>query len=332
MAEINMPKEAKKAMFRNWLIVSFIFMFPVAAFPQIKSVYSDLNPANCETVSIDQGMPGNYVGKCKGVGGYDLEYYLDDERNSLGVVLPSKKVADLNFWSNFHGFSELGVKAEWRVNKDKPVALIVRLNVSDQEDQTKKTSYLVVTKISEDNACVIDVLKPGKDQNVKARQSADKASAKKCLPDFAELEDEFPADIANWSGQNGDKILAYPAIYNRLNTLLGEENYKSFLEYFESNNPIEKRGNLVFTSGCMYRACTHVESAIAIDLTTNAIHAAIFNEVEGTKYFNENGSKTPEPIIKWAKRLEDLKKDGRAEADIDKTASYKIDEITLINE
>ena len=61
-----------------------------------------------------------------------------------------------------------------------PVALIVRLNVSDQGDEKPPTSYLVVSKIGATTACVTDVVKPGKDQNSLAQGLADKSSTKPC--------------------------------------------------------------------------------------------------------------------------------------------------------
>src|SRR5438034_2777090 len=44
-------------------------------------------------------------------------------------------------------FSELGDRAEWRMKGKTPVALIVRLKVSDQGDAKPQTSYLIVSKI-----------------------------------------------------------------------------------------------------------------------------------------------------------------------------------------
>ena len=117
----------------------------------------------------------------------------------------------------------------------------------------------------------------------------------------------LPAGIADWSGEDSDKLLDDPAIKNRLKKLLGKKNYASFLESFETLTPIEKKGDILFSSGCLIHACTHLESAIAIDLVNNTIHAAIYNEEKTTGYFNERGSKTPESIIEWAKRLSSLK-------------------------
>lgn len=162
------------------LVFSIIFVVATAAFAQNKSVYTTLEPDKCKTTDVDKGMPGNYSGRCPGVAGYKLEVYLDDERNSVGVVLPSKKVIGLDLWNYFSNFSELGRTAEWRLKGKKPVALIVRLKVSDQGDGKPGTSYLVVSKTSNTRACVTDIVKPGKGQNAKAQSLADKASAKAC--------------------------------------------------------------------------------------------------------------------------------------------------------
>ncbi|MDQ3180884.1 MAG: hypothetical protein M3Q33_10230, partial [Acidobacteriota bacterium] len=140
----------------------------------------DLAADKCKTVDVDIGMAGNHTGKCKGVGGFDLEVYLDDERNSIGIVLPSKKIVGLDLWSYFGNFSALGETAEWRMKGKKPVALIVRLNVSDQGDEKPPTSYLIVSKISAANVCVTDIVKSGKNQNAQAQRLADKASGKLC--------------------------------------------------------------------------------------------------------------------------------------------------------
>ncbi len=136
---------------------------------------------------------------------------------------------------------------------------------------------------------------------------------------------QLPSKIANWSGQDSDVILRNPVIIMRLKKLLDESDYESFFASFEASKPIEKSGNILLTSGCMIHACAHLESAIAIDLVNNTIHAAIYNEIEQTKYFNENGSITPETIIAWAKHLEDLKNDVATEVTDNKPKPILID-------
>ena len=117
----------------------------------------------------------------------------------------------------------------------------------------------------------------------------------------------LPAGIADWKGEDSSKILDNAVIKARLKKLLGKKNYASFLESFETLNPIEKTGDILFSSGCLIHACGHLESAIAVDLVNNIIHTAIHNEEKKTRYFNEKGSKTPESITNWANRLSSLK-------------------------
>jgi hypothetical protein len=167
-------------MIKRLLALSFALVFSTVAQAQNKSIYTSLAADKCKTISVDKGMPGNYSGRCDGVGGYKLEVNLDDERNSIGVVLPSKKVIGLDLWNHFSNFSELGDMAEWRMKGKQPVALIIRLKVSDQGDGKPPTSYLIVSKISGADACVTDIVKPSKSQNAQAQSLADRASIKPC--------------------------------------------------------------------------------------------------------------------------------------------------------
>ena len=116
----------------------------------------------------------------------------------------------------------------------------------------------------------------------------------------------LPAGIAEWNGESSDKILENAVIKTRLKKLLGKKNYAAFLESFETLTPIEKNGAILFSSGCLIHACTQLESAVAIDLINKTIHAGIFRRNERTKYFNEKGRKSPNPLRNWADRLEAL--------------------------
>ncbi len=104
----------------------------------------------------------------------------------VATAAPNKKKYELNLWTVVSSsFSSIGEKAEWRVtkknNKDVPLALIVRFNASENpEDSSKITSYLVVSKITDKQICVTDVVKPGSDANEKARQLADAVADKPC--------------------------------------------------------------------------------------------------------------------------------------------------------
>ena len=120
---------------------------------------------------------------------------------------------------------------------------------------------------------------------------------------FAQTQTKLPTNIAKWSNQDSLKLLNNVAIKSRLKKLLGTKNYADFLESWETVNPIVKKGNFLFSSGCLIHACGHAESAIAIDLVNQTVHAGIFRDEAKTKYFNEKSRKTPSTIKNWANRL-----------------------------
>lgn len=151
----------------------------------IDSIYTDLAAAKCKT--LDSNEEEQWISQeCPGVGGYKIEVTEGDLRQTINLISPGGTKLDLNFQQTVSsGFSELGEKAEWRVKnvdgKPRPFALIVRFNVSeDPEDSSKLTSYLIVSKITGDSACVTDVVKPVNNANEKARQLADDSGDKAC--------------------------------------------------------------------------------------------------------------------------------------------------------
>ena len=157
---------------------------PVLAYvPAAESVYTEIAPARCKTIEINEEGAGSSVQKCPGVAGYELLVEEDDLRQSVTVVSPDGKKHPLNYWQVITGaFSSLGEKAEWRVEKKggkvRPFALIVRVNASENpEKPEQKTSYLAVAKITEAAVCVTDKVKT----NEEARQAADASADKPCL-------------------------------------------------------------------------------------------------------------------------------------------------------
>lgn len=152
-----------------------------------KSIYTDLATEKCRTIESNPDEGGSYKGECKGVGGYKLEVLEGDLRQTINIVYPNGKTYDLHFSSNVSSaFSAVGEKAEWRVNKrgenPDPFALIVRYNAAENPEKPEQnTSYLVVTKITKDTACITDVVKPSKDQNLTARRLADESANKMCI-------------------------------------------------------------------------------------------------------------------------------------------------------
>ena len=152
-----------------------------------KSIYTDLVAEKCKTIESNPDEGGSYRGECKGVDGYKLEVIEGDIRQTINVIYPNGKKSELDFWSKVSSaFSSVGDKAEWRVLDDgkneKNYGLIIRYNASENPEKPEKTtSYLVVTKITKDTACITDIVKPSKDQNETARKLADEAANKPCL-------------------------------------------------------------------------------------------------------------------------------------------------------
>ncbi|MEZ5306705.1 MAG: hypothetical protein R2684_06105 [Pyrinomonadaceae bacterium] len=153
--------------------------------PLIISVYTDLTEDKCTDVEVNEDE-GWSVQSCKGFGEYKLEVSEGDLRQSIDVIAPDGRRHKLNLPTVVSaGFSTIGDKAEWVLRKsDKgqtPIALIVRYNANeDPENPDQVTSYLTVSKITNEGACVTDVVGPIKNANEKARQLAQGAAAKPC--------------------------------------------------------------------------------------------------------------------------------------------------------
>lgn len=146
---------------------------------QITSKYTGLSDKVCKKLKISDDEGASYEGECPGVAGYKLRLLEGDLRQSIDVVTPAKKTHQLQFWNISSAFSYVGDKAEWRMKGKTPIALIVRFNASeDPENAEKKTSYLIVAKITRAEVCVTDVVKPSPTQNADARKAADGAPAR----------------------------------------------------------------------------------------------------------------------------------------------------------
>ncbi len=157
-----------------------------AATANIESVYTSLDTKDCKTLEESTEGSGYYKARCSGTGGYQLDLEEGDIRQTLNVISPDGQEFPLELESTVSGgFSGLDLKAEWRVKKEggknMPVALIVRFNVSNPEKPEKSTSYLVVSKITDSDVCVTDVVKPSSDANQQARNLADVAADKACI-------------------------------------------------------------------------------------------------------------------------------------------------------
>lgn len=161
---------------------------PVGAFTEqdtvIRSVYTSLAEADCPVLEVDEES-GSSTSRCPGTAGYSLLAHDGDARASIDVVTPDGKAHPLNYWSVIsHGFSTAGPRAEWRMRGGRPIALIVRVNASeDPEDSSRITSWLAVAKITPGEICVTDRIAPAADANEQARRAADASAGRPCKTD-----------------------------------------------------------------------------------------------------------------------------------------------------
>ncbi len=182
MSFISVKKRCGYALFAGIAIA-----LPNISFPSnTDSIYTSLVENDCTVIEHDPDG-GDFVReRCKGVADYALDVLSGDLRQTLDVITPQGKTFQLDLISTVSGgFSYLGNKAEWRINKEgkhsKPFALIVRFNANDDaENPEKVTSYLVVSKITDHTICVTDVVNPMKNANEHARQLADQSMNKRC--------------------------------------------------------------------------------------------------------------------------------------------------------
>lgn len=149
-----------------------------------RSVYTPLGEKQCRPIKSAEAGDDGYEARCRGTAGYTLLLSEGDLRQNITVITPQGKQHSLDLWTVVSGgFSSLGPKAEWRIDKaSAPVALILRYNASEDPDKPdKRTSYLAVTKITPKEICVTDKISPGPTANEDARRAADASSTKPCL-------------------------------------------------------------------------------------------------------------------------------------------------------
>ena len=185
---ITQAGNAKEIFIKSRLFAALIALSLSGAFTLIhaqttQSIYTSVDARKCRTIKSSDKEAGDYLGSCSGTAGYMLLLAEGDLRQNVTVVTPLKKKHSLDLWTVVSSaFSSVGNTVEWRTVKRKPVALILRYNASeDPEKPDKKTSYLVVTKITANEICVTDKVSPGTKANEEARRLADEAATKPCL-------------------------------------------------------------------------------------------------------------------------------------------------------
>ena len=169
---------------RPCVVIWFCFACAITAVAQTnRSVYTPLGDKQCRTIKSHEAGDDGFEARCRGTAGYTLLLSEGDLRQNITVITPKGTKHSLDLWSVVSGgFSSLGPKAEWRMMKSVPVALILRYNASEDPDKPdKRTSYLAVTKITPTEICVTEKILPGPTANEDARRAADASSTKSCL-------------------------------------------------------------------------------------------------------------------------------------------------------
>ncbi len=153
------------------------------------SSYTSIDQKDC--VTLDSDNMGS-VQECESFAGIGVKVIEGDIRQSI-ILTRNNKEYDLVFWSTVSSdFSSLGLKIEWRHELEKPNKLkgmIVRLEASDDyEDLERVSSYLVVSKIKEEEICVIAKVLPQANQNEMARNILDSEEDLACLKNVTDLK------------------------------------------------------------------------------------------------------------------------------------------------
>lgn len=153
----------------------------------LASVYTTLEEPKCKLVSQDPET-GDRTTSCPGIAGFSVVVEESDDRVSLTIISPNKKLLPLNFWDiAVPGFSTLGEQIEWRHALQRrtstPVGIIVRVDTVMQANpgEPKPRSFFLVAHINENNACVTAKI-PVEEFNahLSARKAADD-STRRCL-------------------------------------------------------------------------------------------------------------------------------------------------------
>ena len=167
------------------LLMILLVCAATAAAQSNRSVYTSIGDRYCRTLKSAEAGDDGFEARCRGTAGYSLILSEGDLRQNITVITPKGVEHSLELWTLVSsGFSSVGPKAEWRLARAKPVALIIRYNTSeDAESPNKNTSYLAVAKITATEICVTEKISPGLKANEDARRAADVASTKPCLKD-----------------------------------------------------------------------------------------------------------------------------------------------------
>jgi len=146
------------------------------------STYTSIEQKDC--ISLDSDNIGS-VQECESFTDILVKVVEGDTRESI-ILTRDKKEYNLKFLSTKKlVFSSFGLKIEWRHEVENPKnikGVIVPINMTNDSKNLDKTStYLVVTKITNDEICVVAKIAPQKEQDEIAREILDTDENLSCL-------------------------------------------------------------------------------------------------------------------------------------------------------
>ncbi len=146
------------------------------------SSFTSIDEKDCMTLDSDDI---GSIQECESFGDIGVRVVEGDIHQSIILTRKNREYI-LNFQSTVGiGFSTLGNIIEWRYERGKPKnikGIIVRLEVNeDPENLDKITSYLMVSKITPNNICVVGKILPQVKQNEFARAMLDSKEELPCL-------------------------------------------------------------------------------------------------------------------------------------------------------
>jgi len=152
------------------------------SYSMYESSYTSIAQKDCRTLESDNL---GSIEECESFADMKVTVIEGDIKQGITLTRESRRY-ELNFRSAVsYDFISLGLELEWRYKRnqfDNPIALITRLDVNDdQENLDKITSYLVISKITEKEICVVGKVEPQKNQDEIARRMAEKSSKMSCI-------------------------------------------------------------------------------------------------------------------------------------------------------
>ncbi len=174
--------------------VLFATAFSMAA-TAATSTYTDFNLKHCKTLMAD-AQSESVIMRCKGLPGIEVTFAEGDLRGTMAFGPDAK--AQCAAHQSFSQFNSPGPRIEWRIDKGKPFATIMRWTTDNGIDGTKH-SWLVVTKLEGAKSCrtaIVDGALP--EANRLAQERAEHARSFNCEKSEPEIVSRIEIKVAEF--------------------------------------------------------------------------------------------------------------------------------------